>query len=61
MVLGGKQALIEEIYETAIVPALELLPPKMSSKRAVVMMLAIGLQESRLIYRRQIKGPAKDL
>lgn len=52
---------LKEVYETAIVPALELLPPKMSSKRAVVMMLAIGLQESRLIHRRQIKGPARGL
>lgn len=52
---------IKDIYENAIVPALKLLPPKMSDKRAVVMMLAIGLQESRLIHRRQIKGPARGL
>ena len=52
---------IKEIYENAIVPALKLLPPKMSDKRAVVMMIAIGLQESRLIHRRQIKGPARGL
>ena len=45
---------IKDIYENAIVPALKLLPPKMSDKRAVVMMIAIGLQESRLIHRRQI-------
>ena len=52
---------IKNIYENAIVPALKLLPPKMSDKRAVVMMLAIGLQESRLIHRRQIRGPARGL
>ena len=52
---------IKEIYENAIAPALKLLPPRMSDKRAVVMMIAIGLQESRLIHRRQIKGPARGL
>ncbi|MGL5703631.1 MAG: hypothetical protein ACRCW5_11040, partial [Cetobacterium sp.] len=45
--------------ETIINPALELLPSKMNSDKAKVMLLAIGLQESRLIHRRQIRGPAK--
>lgn len=47
------------ILEFAITPALSLLPEKMRSNKAEVMLLAIGLQESRLIHRRQIGGPAK--
>lgn len=40
----------------ALDTALTLLPPEMTSDRARVLLLAIGLQESRLIYRRQIVG-----
>lgn len=52
--------------ETAILPALELLPKRMHSPEALVMLLAIGLQESRLEYRCQIlagggRGPARGL
>lgn len=36
--------------------ALSLLPEKMDSKEARVMLVAIGLQESRLIHRRQLVG-----
>ena len=53
--------MIKEIYETAIKPALALLPERMNSKEALVMLIAIGLQESRLIHRRQVGGPAKGL
>lgn len=45
--------------EVAITPALKLLPEKMASDKAKVMLMAIGLQESRLIHRRQIGGPAR--
>lgn len=45
----------------AIAPAFALLPAKMAGKRATVMLLAIGLQESRLQFRRQIGGPARGL
>ena len=45
--------------ETILTPALALLPAKMGSKLARVMMLAIGLQESHFQYRRQINGPAR--
>jgi hypothetical protein len=52
----------------AIREALLLLPVEMSTPEAVVIMLAIGLQESRLIHRRQLVGnppkpigPAKGL
>lgn len=47
------------IIEYAINPAMALLPPKMTSNKASVMLLAIGLQESRLTHRKQIGGPAR--
>lgn len=43
----------------AVEPALHLLPAKMDSAAARAMLIAIGLQESRLIHRRQINGPAR--
>lgn len=45
----------------AIDRAMAMLPARMESREAVVMLLAIGLQESRLTYRRQIGGPARGL
>ncbi len=42
-----------------IADGLAILPPSMSTKKALVMMLAIGLQESRFKHRRQINGPAR--
>lgn len=48
-----------EILRLGIEPALALLPPRMDSKEARVMLLAIGLQESRFEHRRQISGPAR--
>ena len=46
--------------KTAIVPALSLLPEKMDTPAARAMVLAICLQESKLIYRQQMfRGPAK--
>ncbi len=50
---------LTEIVREAINPALSLLPPRMTSDAAMVELLAIGLQESRFEYRRQIKGPAR--
>lgn len=52
---------MNDIYEDAILPAYRLLPSKMASPQATAMLLAIGLQESRLHYRRQIRGPARGL
>lgn len=49
------------ITQTAISPALALLPANMDSVAARVMLLAIGLQESRFLHRRQIGGPARGL
>ena len=45
----------------ALNEALALLPDRMTSDAARVMLLAIGLQEGRLIHRRQIGGPARGL
>ncbi|WP_371228443.1 hypothetical protein ACAW63_21160 [Pseudomonas sp. QE6] len=48
------------VRRSIVEPALLLLPAKMESLQAVVMLLAIGLQESRFEYRRQMgSGPAK--
>ncbi|MDP2446576.1 hypothetical protein [Pseudomonas sp.] len=45
---------LSEIRRSAIEPALLLLPAKMCSPQAEVMLLAIGLHESRFVDRRQI-------
>ena len=51
---------LREVRRSIIEPALLLLPAKMESPQAVVMLLAIGLHESRFEYRRQMgNGPAK--
>ncbi|MFE0843120.1 hypothetical protein [Achromobacter insolitus] len=49
---------LKTIILTAVNPALALLPVKMATTAARVQLLAIGLQESRFLHRRQIKGPA---
>jgi len=46
------------IVRNAIMPGLALLPLKMNSPQAIVMLLAIGLQESRFVHRVQVNGPA---
>lgn len=46
------------IVRNSIMPAMALLPMKLNSTPAVVMLLAIGLQESRFVHRTQIGGPA---
>lgn len=58
--------LLDAIVHKAINPALALLPAKMDSDAARVMLLAIGLQESRFTHRFQkvsgdpyAKGPAR--
>lgn len=52
---------LSDIRQRAIAPALALLPARMNSPEAEIMLLAIGLQESRLIHRRQIGGPGRGL
>ncbi len=53
---------LRTIIQTAVNPALALLPAKMDTPAARVQMLAIGLQESRFLHRRQLgNGPARGL
>jgi hypothetical protein len=47
---------LSQIIETAIDPALALLPAAMDTPAARSMLLAIGLQESRFEHRRQLVG-----
>ena len=48
-----------ELRNGPVAEALMLLPAKMTSPQAELMLLAIGLQESRFEHRRQIGGPAR--
>ncbi|MCZ8436902.1 hypothetical protein [Achromobacter xylosoxidans] len=50
---------LNTIVSDAIGPVLALLPSGMDTPGARVMLLAIGLQESRFVHRRQIGGPAR--
>lgn len=50
---------LKEIIADAVDPALAQLPTKMDTAAARVLLLAIGLQESRFVHRRQIGGPAR--
>ena len=52
---------MKTILTTIIEPALRILPPMMTCLNAKAMMLAIGMQESRLTHRKQIGGPARGL
>lgn len=52
---------IQGIRTGALAEAFALLPARMTSPRAEAMLLAIGLQESLLIHRRQLGGPARGL
>lgn len=56
---GQAMAELKRILADAVEPALGLLPGQMDSDRARLMLLAIGLQESRFQHRRQIGGPAR--
>lgn len=47
------------LLQRTIVPALERLPSRMDTPAARILLLAIGLQESRFLHRRQIGGPAR--
>lgn len=53
--------MIPEIMNTVIFPAaFSLLPPGMDSAQARAMLLAIGLQESKLRHRAQLVGDARE-
>jgi len=49
----------KEALTQIIRPALATLPKKMQGEKAEILLLAIGLQESRFTHRKQIKGPAR--
>lgn len=51
--------MIHQIRDFTIPAAYALLPPAMASSKATAMLIAIGLQESRFIHRRQVSGPAR--
>lgn len=50
---------LKDVVELVINPGLSLLSPIMGSMQAKAMLIAIGLQESRFISRKQIGGPAR--
>ena len=50
---------LDQIMDDAVRPAMALLPARMDTPEADCMLLAIGLQESRFVHRRQIGGPAR--
>ena len=56
---GGVIVDLKTVIDTAIAPALALLPANRDTREARVMLLASGLQESRFLHRRQIGGPAR--
>lgn len=50
---------LSKVYAKFIRPGFQYLPEKMNTPEAIAMMTAIGLQESRFEYRKQIGGPAR--
>ena len=50
---------IEYVQRSVFPAAYGLLPGPMASPAASAMLLAIGLQESRFVHRRQVHGPAR--
>lgn len=60
MSAGAPRAVpLDAVLRDMIRPALAMLPARMTGPQADVMLLAIGLQESRFRHRRQIRGPAR--
>ena len=53
--------MLRDTLHDVIGPALSRLPARMDSLEARVLLLAVGLQESRMTYRRQLGGPARGL
>jgi len=49
----------KEALNKVIIPGLKLLPEKMNTPESRVLLLAIGMQESRFLHRKQINGPAR--
>jgi hypothetical protein len=51
--------MLDLVHMHIIPAAYSLLPPELASQRASSMLLAIGLQESRFQYRKQVGGSAR--
>jgi hypothetical protein len=49
----------QDALNLVILPGLKLLPERMDSPEARVMLLTIGMQESKFKHRKQIGGPAR--
>lgn len=49
---------MNDIHDLVITPGLVLLPINMDTPEARAMLMSIGMQESRFLYRKQIGGPA---
>lgn len=63
---GIRDELLDSVLHGAVFPALEALPPRFYTPAALQLVLAIGLQESKLKDRWQVlsggrKGPARSL
>jgi len=56
--LHGAKMNLQQVSDQLIDTSMQLLPDRMDSAKARVMLLAIGLQESRFTYTHQIGGPA---
>jgi hypothetical protein len=52
---------LQDVRSQILRPVHLMLPARMASPQAEVMLLAIGLQEARFRHRRQIRGPARGL
>jgi len=50
---------IEQVITDVFPKAFSLIPMRLDSPEARVLLLAIGRQESRFIYRQQVNGPAR--
>jgi hypothetical protein len=50
---------LQDVLAVGILPALRLLPERMTSEPAIRFLLATGLQESLFQHREQIRGPAR--
>lgn len=51
--------MIDHLCRYALPAAFDVLPASMRSRQAAAMLLAIALQESKVIHRRQVNGPAR--
>jgi hypothetical protein len=51
--------MIPHVRDHVIPAAMSLLPERMDTPPARIMLLAIGLQESRFTHRKQVRGPAR--